>query len=91
MCWRCRPAQQRLGTCIQAPRKLLFVIDGKVTVEIEGQAQMVLGAGEIILIPAEVPHLARNDGSGAARALVTHSRAEKEKPSRDGRYPSTSA
>ena len=61
-------------------QELLFVIDGKVTVEIEGQATKVLNAGEIILIPAEVPHLARNDGSGAARALVTHSRAEKEKP-----------
>jgi quercetin dioxygenase-like cupin family protein len=61
-------------------QEILFVIDGKVTVEIEGQPQAVLNAGEIVLIPAEVPHLARNDGSGAAKALVMHSRADKEKP-----------
>jgi len=36
--------------------------------------------GEIALIPAEIPHLARNDGTAAARALVTHSRADKAKP-----------
>jgi hypothetical protein len=31
-------------------------------------------------MPAEVPHLARNDGGSGARALVIHSRADKEKP-----------
>ena len=50
------------------------------TVEIEGQGTKLLKAGEIALMPAEVPHLARNDGTGGARALVTHSRADKEKP-----------
>jgi hypothetical protein len=39
-----------------------------------------LKPGEIALMPAEIPHLARNDGSGGARALVTHSRSDKEKP-----------
>jgi len=61
-------------------QELLFAIEGNVTVEIEGQGATALKAGEIVLIPAEVPHLARNDGSGEARALVTHSRADKEKP-----------
>ncbi len=61
-------------------QEILFVIEGNVTVEIEGQAPKVLKAGEIVLIPAEVPHLARSDGSGGARALVTHSRADKDKP-----------
>ena len=61
-------------------QEILFVIDGSVTVEIEGQGTTALKAGEIILIPAEIPHLARNDGGGAARALVTHSRADKDKP-----------
>ena len=61
-------------------QEVLFVIDGSVTVEIEGQGATALKAGEIILIPAEIPHLARNDGGGAARALVTHSRADKDKP-----------
>ncbi len=61
-------------------QEILFVIEGSVTVEIEGQGRTVLKSGEIVLIPAEIPHLARNDGSGGARALVTHSRADKEKP-----------
>jgi quercetin dioxygenase-like cupin family protein len=61
-------------------QEVLFVIDGNVTVEIEGQGTTALKAGEVILIPAEIPHLARNDGSGGARALVTHSRADKDKP-----------
>ena len=40
-----------------------------------------MSAGEIALIPAEIPHLARNDSTNAmARALVTHSRADKDKP-----------
>ena len=63
-----------------AAQEILFVIDGSVTVEIEGQGTKVLNAGEIALMPAEVPHLARNDGTRGARALVTHSRADKEKP-----------
>ncbi len=68
--WRMHPAAQ----------EILFVIEGSLTVEIEGQGTKVLKAGEIALMPAEVPHLARNDGIGGARALVTHSRADKEKP-----------
>jgi quercetin dioxygenase-like cupin family protein len=63
-----------------AAQEILFVIEGSLTVEIEGQGTKVLKAGEIALMPAEVPHLARNDGIGGARALVTHSRADKEKP-----------
>jgi quercetin dioxygenase-like cupin family protein len=61
-------------------QEILFVIEGNVTVEIEGRAATVLKPGQIALIPAEIPHLARNEGSGGARALVTHSRADKEKP-----------
>lgn len=61
-------------------QELLFVIEGNLTVEIEGQGTSLLKSGEIVLIPAEIPHLARNDGAAAVRALVTHSRADKEKP-----------
>ncbi len=61
-------------------QEILFVTEGSLTVEIEGQETRVLKAGEIALMPAEIPHLARNDGSGGARALVAHSRSDKEKP-----------
>jgi len=61
-------------------QELLFVIDGAVAVEIDGQGTGTFKPGEIALIPAEIPHLARNDAAAAARALVIHSRADKAKP-----------
>ena len=61
-------------------QEVLFVIEGSLTVEIEGQATRTLKPGEIALMPAEVPHLARNDGGSGARALVIHSRSDKAKP-----------
>jgi quercetin dioxygenase-like cupin family protein len=60
-------------------QELLFAIDGDFVIEVEGQGSKIIKAGAVGLIPAEIPHLARNDGSSLARALVTHSRAEKEK------------
>lgn len=51
------------------------------TAEVEGRAATAMKAGEVILIPADVPHSVRNGGTSVtARALVTHSRADKEKP-----------
>jgi len=48
---------------------------------VEGRAAATIKAGEVILIPAEVPHMVRNDGTSVpARALVTYSRGDKEKP-----------
>jgi len=61
-------------------QEILFVIEGSLAVEIEGRGTSILKAGEIALIPAETPHLARNDGAIPTRALVTHSRADKDKP-----------
>jgi quercetin dioxygenase-like cupin family protein len=61
-------------------QELIFVLDGNLVAEIEGQKAKEVKAGEVMLIPAEVPHLVRNDDANAmARALVTHSRADKEK------------
>src|SRR5262245_12639800 len=61
-------------------QELLFAIEGDIVIEIQGQASTVIKAGTVGLIPAEIPHLARNERTSLARALVTHSRAEKEKP-----------
>jgi quercetin dioxygenase-like cupin family protein len=61
-------------------QEILFVIEGSLAVEIEGRGTSILKTGEIALIPAEIPHLARNDSGSLARALVTHSRADKDKP-----------
>jgi quercetin dioxygenase-like cupin family protein len=62
-------------------QEIIFVLEGDLAVEVEGQGTKAVKAGEIILIPAEIPHLAKNDSANAmARALVTHSRADKDKP-----------
>jgi quercetin dioxygenase-like cupin family protein len=62
-------------------QEILYVLEGTVTAEVEGRPAATIKAGEVILIPAEVPHSVRNDGTSVtARALVTHSRADKEKP-----------
>jgi quercetin dioxygenase-like cupin family protein len=62
-------------------QELLHVIEGSLTVEIEGKGSTILKAGEAGIIAAELVHLARNEsGSVNARALVVHSRAAKDKP-----------
>ena len=62
-------------------QELLFVYAGELTVEIEGQGTRTVKAGDVALIPAEIPHLAKNESAGVpARAVVTHSRADKQKP-----------
>jgi quercetin dioxygenase-like cupin family protein len=62
-------------------QELLHVIEGSLTVEIEGRGSTLLNAGEAGIIPAELVHLARNDSSGVnGKALVVHSRAAKDKP-----------
>src|SRR5262249_26898824 len=44
-------------------QEIIFVLDGALAVEVEGQGTKALKAGEIILIPAEIPHLAKNDSA----------------------------
>ncbi len=61
-------------------QEIIFVFDGKLVVEIEGSGSKEVTAGAIALISAETPHLVRNETQTPATALVTHSRAEKEKP-----------
>ncbi len=62
-------------------QEIIFVLEGNLAVEVEGQGSMELKAGGIALISAETPHLVRNDNAQTtAKAIVTHSRAEKEKP-----------
>jgi quercetin dioxygenase-like cupin family protein len=62
-------------------QEIIFVIDGDLVVEMEGEGSKEISRGEIALIPAETPHLVRNDRRQAmAKALVIHSRADKQKP-----------
>ena len=62
-------------------QEIIFILDGKLVVEVEGGGSREVTPGATALIPAETPHLVRNDSAQAtARALVFHSRADKEKP-----------
>jgi quercetin dioxygenase-like cupin family protein len=61
-------------------QEIIFVLDGNLVVEMEDNGSREVTAGAIALISAETPHLVRNDTQTGARALVTHSRADKEKP-----------
>jgi len=60
-------------------QEIIFVTEGTLAVEIDGQGAKQINAGGIVLIPAETAHLARNDSTAVARALVIHSRADKDK------------
>jgi quercetin dioxygenase-like cupin family protein len=76
------------GAGISAPwhmhpsaQEMLYALDGNLFVEIEGRGAGEVKLGEASIIPADIPHLARNDSKSATtRALVVHSRAAKEKP-----------
>jgi quercetin dioxygenase-like cupin family protein len=62
-------------------QELLHVIEGSLTVEVEGKGRTLLEAGQAGIIPAELVHLARNESAIATgKALVVHSRAAKDKP-----------
>jgi quercetin dioxygenase-like cupin family protein len=62
-------------------QELLFVTDGKLTLEVDGQGTRVIDAGDGGFITADVAHQVRNDSSNAnAKALVVFSRSAKDKP-----------
>jgi len=62
-------------------QEIIYVLDGSLTVEVEGRETKAIKAGEIALIPAEIPHLVRNASTSVtAKALVSHSRADKGAP-----------
>jgi quercetin dioxygenase-like cupin family protein len=62
-------------------QELLHVIEGALTVEIEGRGKTLLKEGEATTIPADLVHIARNESTTVVgKALVVHSRAAKDKP-----------
>jgi quercetin dioxygenase-like cupin family protein len=62
-------------------QEILYALDGNLVVEVEGEGPLMLRTGECSIIPADRPHLARNDSASAtAKALVVHSRSAKDKP-----------
>ena len=64
-------------------QELVFGLEGKLTLEIEGQGAKSIGLGETGLVPSDVPHTVRNDtGGDRAKILVVYSRSDKNSPIR---------
>jgi quercetin dioxygenase-like cupin family protein len=63
-------------------QELVFGLQGRLRVEVEGQGVKNIAVGETGLIPADVPHTVTNEATEAARILVVYSRSDKAKPLR---------
>jgi quercetin dioxygenase-like cupin family protein len=62
-------------------QEIFYVVEGNAMAEIYGQEATMIPAGGVALIPADVPHSVWNDdANGSVKALVIHSRADKQKP-----------
>jgi quercetin dioxygenase-like cupin family protein len=62
-------------------QETLYALEGNFTVEVEGRGLSGMKLGEAFIIPADVPHLARNDSTQTpAKALAVHSRGARDKP-----------
>jgi mannose-6-phosphate isomerase-like protein (cupin superfamily) len=64
-------------------QELVFGLEGKLTLEIEGRGAKSIGVGETGLVPSDVPHTVRNEtASEPAKILVVYSRSDKDQPVR---------
>ncbi|CAD0004757.1 cupin domain-containing protein [Flavobacterium chungangense] len=59
--------------------EVIYVLDGVLEYEVEGQSPVTLKAGEVLFIPAGVVHSARNNSHSKASELATYI-VEKGKP-----------
>ena len=63
-------------------QELVFGLEGKLILEMEGEAARPLNVGESGLIPGDIAHTVRNESAGTAKILVAYSRSDKTKPLR---------
>jgi quercetin dioxygenase-like cupin family protein len=59
--------------------EIIYVLEGSLEYQIEGQPPMTFNAGDALTVPAGVVHAVRNVGSGNAAELATYV-VEKGKP-----------
>jgi quercetin dioxygenase-like cupin family protein len=52
--------------------ELIYVIEGTLEYQLEGQAPVTVKAGEVLFVPAGVAHKARNPGSVNGAELATY-------------------
>jgi quercetin dioxygenase-like cupin family protein len=59
--------------------EIIYVLEGSLEYEIEGEPTKTVGAGEALMVPAQKVHAVRNVGDGNAAELATYL-VEKGKP-----------
>ncbi|MEO6339297.1 MAG: cupin domain-containing protein [Caulobacteraceae bacterium] len=59
--------------------EVIYVLEGSLEYEVEGRSPVVLGVGDVLLIPAGKVHSAKNVGHGNGAELATYI-LEKGKP-----------
>jgi quercetin dioxygenase-like cupin family protein len=79
--------QNRVDIAPEAPpirhwhpgEEIIYVLEGTLEYEIDGQSPTRVSAGEALMVPAEAVHAVRNVGDGNATELATYV-VEKGKP-----------
>jgi quercetin dioxygenase-like cupin family protein len=72
--------QNRVDIAPEAPpirhwhpgEEIIYVLEGTLEYEIDGQSPTRVGAGEALMVPAEAVHAVRNVGDGNATELATY-------------------
>jgi len=59
--------------------EIIYVLEGELEYQIEGEPTRTVKAGEALMVPAETIHAVRNVGTGNAAELATYV-VEKGKP-----------
>jgi quercetin dioxygenase-like cupin family protein len=59
--------------------EIIYVLDGSLEYQVDGQPQVTVTAGEVFFVPAEAIHAVKNVGRGNAVELATYV-VEKGKP-----------
>jgi quercetin dioxygenase-like cupin family protein len=79
--------QNRVDIAPEAPpirhkhpgEEIIYVLEGSLEYQIDGEPPKTVEAGEVLLVPAETVHAVRNVGGGKAAELATYV-VEKGKP-----------
>ncbi len=59
--------------------EIIYVLEGELEYQIEGESPRTVRAGEVLMVPAEAVHAVKNVGDGDAAELATYV-VEKGKP-----------
>lgn len=73
------PAGTTFGKHSHPGEEIIYVIEGTLEYELEGQSPVKLKAGDVLYVPAGAIHAAKNVGSGNGAELATYI-VEKGKP-----------